>query len=61
MRIANMSTHEEWDRVVLHLKRTEASELRDALESLLESEPGRRHEHVSDETFAKEITVVLTE
>jgi hypothetical protein len=60
MRVENMSTHEEWDRVVLHLRRTEASELRDALVALLESEIGR-HEHVPNETFTKEITVLLVD
>lgn len=60
MRVENLSTHEEWDRVVLHLRRAEASELRDALAALLESDPGR-HEHVPDETFSKEITVLLVD
>jgi hypothetical protein len=58
MRIENMATREEWDRVVLHLTRKEAEELRDALETLIESEPGR-HEHVPNEDFTKEVTVTV--
>jgi len=58
MRIKNMATRAEWDRVVLHLSRKEAEELRDALEALLESKPGR-HEHVPSEDFTKEITVAV--
>lgn len=58
MRIENMATREEWDRVVLHLSRKEAEELRDALEALLESAPGQ-HEHVPNEGFTKEITVTV--
>ena len=60
MRIENISTREEWDRVVLHLSRKEASELRDALEALLELPLGT-HEHVPDESFTKEITVVTVD
>ena len=61
MRIENRLTNEEWEDVVLHLTRMEASELRDALETLLESQSGQRHEHVPDQAFGKEITVVLTD
>jgi hypothetical protein len=60
VRVENMSTHEEWDRVVLHLSRTEASELRDALVALLGSGPGR-HEHIPDAAFSKEITIQLVD
>jgi hypothetical protein len=58
MRIENISTRAEWDRVVLHLTRKEASELRDVLELLICSPPGT-HEHVPDDTFVKEITVTI--
>jgi hypothetical protein len=56
MRIENMVTRQDWDRVVLHLTRREAAELRDALDSLLTAPTGS-HEHVPDESFVKEITV----
>jgi hypothetical protein len=61
MRIENMSTNEEWDRVVIHLTRAEAAELKDALEALLSSSERARHEHISSLDFHKEITVVLSE
>jgi hypothetical protein len=61
MRIENMSTKEEWDRVVIHLARPEAVELKDAIEALLSSRDGARHEHIPSLDFQKEITVVLSE
>ena len=61
MRIENMSTKEEWNRVVIHLARSEAAELRDALEALLGSREEARHEHIPSLDFQKEITVVLSE
>jgi hypothetical protein len=60
MRIENMATREDWDRVVLHLSRKEASELRDALDALLQSPLGS-HEHVPNEYFTKEITVTTVD
>jgi len=60
MLIENMATREKWDRVVLHLAKSEAAELRDALQTRLDSDPGR-HEHVPDASYTKEITVVLAE
>jgi hypothetical protein len=61
MRIENMNTKEEWNQVVIHLARSEAAELRDALETLLSSGDGARHEHIPSSDFQKEITVVLSE
>ena len=60
MRVENTATHEEWETVVLHLTRNEAAELRDCLTILLNDYSGR-HEHVSDATFAREITVILVD
>lgn len=61
MIIENINTREQWDRVVIHLKRTEASELRDALDAILnEGNPGR-HEHVPSSDFQREITVLISQ
>lgn len=60
MRIENMVTRQDWDRVVLHLTRKEAAELRDALDALLVA-PRGSHEHVPDEGFTKEITVTTVD
>lgn len=59
MQIVDMNSKKQWDKVVLHLSKSEAAELRDAIEEILmESKPGR-HEHVSNHDFTKEITVVI--
>lgn len=61
MIIENFDTREQWDRVVIHLKRSEAGELRDALNAILLSEKANRHEHVPSVDFQREITLLLTD
>jgi hypothetical protein len=45
------------DLVTLLLTTTEASELRDSLESILKLKTGSSHAHVNDSDFRKEITI----
>lgn len=61
MLIIDMNSKKQWDKVVLHLTRSEAAELRDAIESILMEDDSGRHEHVPSHDFKKEITVVLEE
>jgi len=61
MIIENMNTKEQWNSIVIHLTRSEADELRDAIEAILSSPAGTRHEHVPSEDYQREITVILQE
>ena len=60
MRIENMNTKEQWDKVVLHLTNSEALELRDALEAILREDKPGRHEHIPSADYKKEITIVVS-
>ena len=61
MKIENMVTKEQLDKVVLQLTASEAAELRDSLDTLLRNRDTMRHEHVPSGDFKKEITVFLCE
>jgi len=61
MKIENMVTKAQLDKIVLHLTRNEAAELRDALKSLLEESETSRHEHIPSGDFLKEITVLISD
>ena len=45
------------DGITLLLTEAEASELRDKLESILQSKTGSSHSHINDSDYKKEITV----
>lgn len=60
MKILELDNKTEVSEISLGLTKREATELRDSLEALLNSEPGR-HEHVSNDDFKTEITIYLTE
>ena len=59
MRILDNASDRASQAVTLYLTRPEAQELRDSLDALLADESGRRHEHVMDDDYRKEITVCL--
>lgn len=59
MRFLNNDTDTAFSRLTLLLTKAEASELRDALELLLQSP--HRHEHVPSEDYEKEIIVAIYE
>ncbi len=61
MKIENMATKEEWEKIVLHLTKSEAIELRDSLEMLIKENRLGRPEHVPSRDFRKEIAVVISE
>ena len=61
MRLENKNTRESLESIVLFLTRSEASELRDALATVLGSGREASHEHVLGADLKKEITVVLYE
>jgi hypothetical protein len=58
MRILDEDKDQKVDRVTLYLTQSEAGELRDSLESILEN-PKDNHAHVSSADYQKEITVVV--
>ena len=58
MRILDAATDRSCDRITCFLTRSEASELRDALDALLTG-PAEHHQHVPSEDFKKEITVCV--
>jgi hypothetical protein len=60
MRILDRDHDQKVDQVTIYLTRSEAMELRDGLEHLLEAGRGV-HEHVNAEDFQKEITICLYE
>ena len=57
MRLLNEDTDTSFSRLTLLLTKSEASELKDTLESILRSPS--RHEHVPSEDYEKEITVAI--
>ena len=59
MRILDQDQDKAISRITLLLRPSEASELRDALESLLKSDRPVHHEHVPDADFEKEVTIAL--
>jgi len=61
MIIENFDTREQWNKVVIHLSRMEATELRDALTAILDKDGPGRHEHIPSSDFQKEITVLISE
>lgn len=62
MLIENKSTKERWDSVIIYLKPSEAKELRDSLEDLLNDQktPGL-HYHVPSDNYQREITVLISD
>ena len=58
MRILDVDKDCSLARVLMLLTRAEALELRGTLDHLL-ADPHNNHEHVSDETYQKEITIAL--
>jgi hypothetical protein len=61
MIIENFDTRERWNKIVIHLNKSEAAELRDALEAILAKDGPGRHEHIPSSDFQKEITVLISE
>lgn len=59
MRILNSDQDVACNYATLFLTRSEAMELRDALEALLADQSAGRHEHVNGEEIEHEITVCL--
>jgi len=57
MRLLNEDTEASFSRLTLLLTRAEASELRDSLESILQT--GAGHQHIPSEDDKKEITVAI--
>ena len=58
MRLLNQDDDKPLHRVLVFLTKTEALELRDSIDVLLEDSAGR-HEHISSEDYRKEITVCI--
>jgi hypothetical protein len=61
MLIQNKKTKETWDIVILYLKPSEAKQLRDYLEALLDDPIPGEHHHVSSEDYRREITVLISD
>ncbi len=59
MRLLNEDTDSAFSRLTLLLTKAEASELRDSLEAILNSDAVARHEHVPSEDFQKEVTISI--
>ncbi len=59
MRIFNINKNESIDEVLLLLTKDEASELRDELDRLLNSEIDVDHGHISEDSFDREITISI--
>jgi hypothetical protein len=55
MRLLDVDSDKAFSRLTLLLTKTEAAELRDSLNALLATRSG--HEHVTSESFEKEITI----
>ena len=58
MKIFNPRGNEVLKEVTLFLTQSEASEMRDALESLLD-DPSAHHNHISNEDYSSEVTVAI--
>jgi len=58
MHILDECSSKKLDRVILYLTASEAHELIDSLQNLLEN-PTQHHSHVSDKNYQKEITVCV--
>ena len=58
MRLLDGGSDKRLDQVFLYLTKSEAGELVDSLESLLDSPTGN-HNHVSSSDYKKEITVCI--
>lgn len=58
MRLLSQDDDKPINRILILLTKTEASELRDSVDVLLEDSAGR-HEHISSEDYRKEITVCI--
>jgi len=59
MRILNLDTNEKINQATIYLTNSEAKELKDSLDNLLED--NSRHEHISDDSYQTEITVCIYE
>ena len=60
MRLLNQDDDKPLHRVLVLLTKTEALELRDSLDLVLEHPLGR-HEHISSQDYQKEITICIYE
>lgn len=58
MRILDEISDKSLKNVILYLTSSEASELRDSLDDIL-NKPWNNHAHISDENFQKEIIVCI--
>jgi hypothetical protein len=58
MRILDQDNDRSVGSVIIYLTNSEAAELRDSIEQMLAAPIGR-HEHVSSNDYAKEITVCI--
>ncbi len=58
MRILDEISNKSLEKVILYLTFSEALELRDSLNDLLEK-PVNNHAHISNEDFQKELTVCI--
>ena len=56
MKIDDVADERQLTRIGIGLTDTEARELRDAIDQML-NDPGPRHEHVSSEDYEQELTV----
>lgn len=59
MRILNLDTNEKINQATIYLTNSEAKELKDSLDNLLQN--NSQHEHISDESYQTEITVCIYE
>jgi hypothetical protein len=59
MRMLDEDKNVAIDNLTLYLKKAEAIELYNALETLIESNDYGMHLHVSEETYQREVTVLL--
>lgn len=58
MRILEESSDKSVNNIILYLTASEASEMRDGLDELLEK-PLNNHVHVSNKDFTKEVTICI--
>jgi len=58
MRILDDHASKALERVTVYLTISEAAEMRDSLQALLSSPPGR-HEHVPSDDYRKELTICI--
>jgi len=59
MIIIDNDTNKKTDNICILLKYSEAVELRDALNQLIEANDFNTHHHVNSEDFSREITIAM--